>query len=121
MPKQLIGSTGWDEWVDEDEEDIRLIDWGQTFRCGKEPAHLAQPGDLKAPEIIFTGRFDHRVDLWRAGGIIYTLVFAARPFFYLGDEAELIAQMIGFVEDLPLQWRQEWEASNPNEVMVLIP
>lgn len=41
---------------------------------------------------------------------IYTLVFAARPFFYLGDEAELIAQMIGFVEDLPLQWRQKWEA-----------
>lgn len=41
---------------------------------------------------------------------IYTLVFASRPFFHLGDEAELIAQLIGFVEDLPLQWRQEWEA-----------
>lgn len=74
MPKQLIGSTGWDEWVDEDEEDIRLIDWGQTFRCGKESAHLAQPGDLKAPEIIFTGRFDHRVDLWRAGCIVSSVI-----------------------------------------------
>ncbi|KAK2590413.1 hypothetical protein QQS21_011900 [Conoideocrella luteorostrata] len=109
MPKQLIRNISWAEWVDEDEEDIRLIDWGEAFKHGKEPARLAQPRDLKAPEIIFTGHFDYRVDLWRVGCMIYTLLFAARPFQYLDDDAVLIAQMIGFVEELPQQWRQEWE------------
>lgn len=74
IPKQLIRSTSWTEWVDEDEEDIRLIDWGETFKHGLEPARLAQPGDLKAPEIIFTGHFDHRIDLWRAGCIVSSSV-----------------------------------------------
>ncbi|GAB0137716.1 hypothetical protein EsDP_00005972 [Epichloe bromicola] len=120
MPKQLIRSTSWDEWVDEDEEDIRLIDWGESFKHGQEPARLAQPGDLKAPEIIFTGHFDHRIDLWRAGCIIYTLLFAARPFQYLGDDAVLIAQMIGFVEELPQQWRQEWEVIQTSATRPLI-
>lgn len=45
---------------------------------------------------------------------IYTLLFAARPFQYLGDEAVLIAQMIGFVEELPQQWRQKWEVIQKN-------
>ena len=100
MPTQLICNTTWAEWVDEDEEDFRLVDWGEAFEHGKEPACLAQPRDLKAPEIILTGHFDHRIDLWRAGCIvslhlkqtlllvmltalqIYTLIFAARPFQY---------------------------------------
>lgn len=67
LPKQLIQKAGWDDWVDEDEEDIRLLDWGEAFLHGAEPAKLAQPGDLRAPETTFTGRFDYRIDLWRAG------------------------------------------------------
>lgn len=57
----------WTEWVDEDEEDIRVLDWGEAFQHDVLPARLAQPGDLRAPETIFTNGFDHRVDLWRAG------------------------------------------------------
>ena len=30
-------------------------------------ANLAEPGGMQAPEKIFTGNFDYRVDLWRAG------------------------------------------------------
>ena len=59
--------AGWDDWIDEDDEDIRLIDWGETFVHGAEPTKLAQPADLRAPEIIFSGRFDYRLDLWRVG------------------------------------------------------
>lgn len=51
---------------------------------------------------------------------IYTLLFAARPFQYLGDDAVLIAQMIGFVEELPQQWRQEWEVIQTNASHSLI-
>merc|ERR1712000_169789 len=110
LPKQLVQAAGWDDWVDEDEEDIRLLDWGEAFLHGAEPTKLAQPGDLRAPETIFTGRFDYRIDLWRAGCTIYSLVFAARPFQYLGNEAVLIAQMINFVEELPMEWQTTWHS-----------
>jgi hypothetical protein len=67
MPNQLVKTTVWDEWIDEDEEDIRLIDFGQAFAHGDEPFTLAQPNGLEAPETIFTDSFDYRVDLWRVG------------------------------------------------------
>ncbi|KND91969.1 hypothetical protein TOPH_03284 [Tolypocladium ophioglossoides CBS 100239] len=96
--KQLVQKAIWDDWTDEDEEDIRLLDWGEAFLHGAEPAKLAQPGDLRVPEIIFTTRFDRRVDLWRAGCT------------YSGDEAVLVAQMINFVEELPTEWQTAWQA-----------
>lgn len=76
LPKELAQRTGWDDWIDEDEEDIRLLDWGEAFMHGAEPAKLAQPGDLRAPEIFFTGRFDYRIDLWRAGCTVCIILAA---------------------------------------------
>ena len=67
MPKQLVKKADWDNWIDEDEEDVRLIDFGEAFVQGSKPDILAQPADLRAPETIFTDQFDHRLDLWRAG------------------------------------------------------
>ena len=67
MPKQLVKKADWDNWIDEDEEDVRLIDFGEAFVQGSKPDILAQSADLRAPETIFTGQFDHRLDLWRTG------------------------------------------------------
>ncbi|KAJ5193399.1 hypothetical protein N7449_009541 [Penicillium cf. viridicatum] len=52
---------------DEDEEDIRLLDFGESFLEGEQPEKLAQPSNLRVPETIFTDRFDYRLDLWRTG------------------------------------------------------
>lgn len=70
LPRQLVQAAEWVKWIYEDEEDIRLFDFGESFLQGEEPESLAQPGLLRVPEIIFTGRFDHRVDLWRAGCMV---------------------------------------------------
>lgn len=67
MPKQLVRTASWDDWIDEDEEDIRLTDLGESFMHGNEPLKLGQPLGSEAPETIFTDSFDYRVDLWRAG------------------------------------------------------
>jgi len=67
VPKQLVKKAGWVNWIDEDDEDIRLIDFGEAFVQRSKPNRLAQPPDLWAPETIFTDHFDHRLDLWRAG------------------------------------------------------
>lgn len=113
--------------MDEDEEDIRLIDWGESFRRGEEPEELSQPVDIKAPEIIFADRLDYRVDLWSAGLVVRLLValfpktfvltdmqichmlFGHRPFGTLRNDSKLIVpQMINFVEDLPDEWKEKW-------------
>lgn len=65
--KQLVKKAGWVNWIEEDDEDIRLIDFGEAFVQGSKPDRLAQPPDLRASETIFTDHFDHRLDLWRAG------------------------------------------------------
>lgn len=33
LPKQLVETVGWDNGTDEDEEDIRIIDFGAPFRA----------------------------------------------------------------------------------------
>ncbi|KAG4436787.1 hypothetical protein IFR05_007721 [Cadophora sp. M221] len=67
VPKQLVKKAFWDNWIDEDDEDIRLIDFGEAFTQGSSPDRLAQPPDMRAPETIFMDHFDCRLDLWRAG------------------------------------------------------
>ena len=62
--------ASWDNWTDEDEEDIRVIDFGESFDQGAEPEKLAQPDTLRAPETILTTKFDYRVDLWRCGIVV---------------------------------------------------
>lgn len=73
VPSQLVRSAQWYGWPDdkyEDDEDIRIIDLGEAFVQDAVPEKLAQPGDLQAPETIFTDRFDYRLDLWRVGLIV---------------------------------------------------
>ncbi|KAJ5211238.1 hypothetical protein N7472_001377 [Penicillium cf. griseofulvum] len=110
LPAQLVKVADWTEWIDEDEEDIRLLDFGESFYQGQEPAKLAQPGSLRAPETIFTDFFDYRVDLWRTGSMIYSFLFTNWPFWYLGEDEVLMSQMIGFVEKLPAEWQPKWES-----------
>ncbi|OIW34167.1 kinase-like protein, partial [Coniochaeta ligniaria NRRL 30616] len=109
LPEQLVEKAGWDDWIDEDDEDIRVIDLGEAFAQGAEPVHLSEPGGLQVPEGIFTGRFDYRLDLWRAGCTIYTTVMGSRPFQFLSEIDVLVAQMIHFVEELPPEWKPKWE------------
>ena len=73
LPKQLVKTAGWDNWTDEDEENLRVIDFGEAFLQGTEPRMLAQPDTMRAPETIFTVKFDYRVDLWRAGIVVRQL------------------------------------------------
>lgn len=57
LPTQLVKAAEWIEWIDEVDEDIRLLDFGESFLQGQEPQKLAQPGSLRVPETIFTDFF----------------------------------------------------------------
>ncbi|KAE9371863.1 kinase-like protein [Stipitochalara longipes BDJ] len=109
MSSQFVKAATWETWIDEDDEDLRIIDFGETFKQGFEPVKLAQPGSLRAPEIIFEVKFDYRLDLWRVGIVIYSFVFQAIPFHYLGGDDALAEAMIGFVEKLPIEWEPKFQ------------
>ncbi|KFY92653.1 hypothetical protein V500_04103 [Pseudogymnoascus sp. VKM F-4518 (FW-2643)] len=109
LPSQLVKAAEWDDWIDEYDEDIRLLDFGQSFTQGAEPERIAQPGALRVPETIFTDRFDYRLDLWRVGIAIYSLVRGGLPFQQFFSDNELVAQMINFVGDLPAEWQQQYK------------
>ncbi|KAK2738266.1 hypothetical protein FQN57_007129 [Myotisia sp. PD_48] len=114
-PEQLIEAAMWDEWMDDEDEDIRVLDFGESFRQGEEPERLFNVPKLKAPELFFTNKFDYRVDLWVTGLMIYVLIFGDSPFKHMVNENAFIQQMIGFVEDLPSEWQQKWkEISSSN-------
>ncbi|KAK9236605.1 kinase-like domain-containing protein [Lipomyces kononenkoae] len=110
LPKQLVKAAEWVEWIDEDDEDIRLLDFGESFLQGEGPKRLAQPGTLRVPETIFTNFFDYRADLWRTGCMIYSFLFTTYPFWYLGEDEVLVFQMISFVERLPTEWESKWKS-----------
>ena len=73
VPSQLIQPAQWTGWPlddDEDDENIRIIDFGEAFDKDTAPVRLAQPDGLQARETIFIGRFDYRQDLWRVGLVV---------------------------------------------------
>ncbi|CAG8901418.1 unnamed protein product [Penicillium egyptiacum] len=108
LPTQLVEAAEWVDWTDEDVEDIRLLDFGESFLKGEQPEKLAQPDNLRVPETLFTDCFDYRLDLWRAGCMIYAFVFTIYPFWF-DEEEYLVFQMIGFVERLPVEWESQWK------------
>ncbi|RHZ69155.1 hypothetical protein CDV55_103316 [Aspergillus turcosus] len=99
LPKHIVKAAKWDEWVDEDEEDLRILDLGEGFLQGHEPKALFQPGQLK----------------------IYAFIFKTYPFYYLGDDDVLVADMIGFVEELPEVWQPTWNRMRLNSKRQLKP
>ncbi|OAQ98866.1 hypothetical protein LLEC1_04690 [Akanthomyces lecanii] len=109
LPKQLVGTMQWTSWIDEDEEDIRLVDWGEAFTFDSPPKRLAQPSHLRVPETLFTSQIDYSIDLWRAGIMMYYMISGNYPFHWWGHNEAFICQMIGFIGELPVEWRGQWQ------------
>ncbi|KAE8555628.1 hypothetical protein EYB25_000326 [Talaromyces marneffei] len=107
LPKSLVKAAEWIGWIDED-EDLRLFDFGDSLFQGKEPAKPAHLGSLRAPETIFEKSFDYRIDLWHAGCMIYSFIFGSVPFWYLGDDELLVTKMIDLLGKLPSEWQPQW-------------
>ena len=48
----MVNVAIWDDWIEEYEEDVRIIDFGEAFMHGQEPEKLAQPSALRIPELF---------------------------------------------------------------------
>jgi serine/threonine-protein kinase SRPK3 len=119
-PTQIVQTPRWN-WVDEDEEDFRLIDFGEAFSNDNPPNTLAQPFDLRAPETFFLDTYDidYRVDLWSAGLVIYSTIFFRLEFDSREDErdfAKSIIMAIGETERIPDSWREQLEPAKKKRI-----
>ncbi|KAF2857528.1 hypothetical protein K470DRAFT_223186, partial [Piedraia hortae CBS 480.64] len=49
------------------EDEIKLLDFGQTFYLYSPPDELATPLYYRAPEIVFHEKVDEKIDVWNTG------------------------------------------------------
>lgn len=53
---------------------IKIVDFGESFPQNDAPEILRTPLVVRAPEVIFKDRLDHRVDLWSLGCMVWRAV-----------------------------------------------
>ena len=64
-------------------------------------------------------KFENGNDIWPWQ--IYSFIFGTLPFYQiLGDMDTLIRQMIGFVEELPTEWEQQWDDMQRNSKLPMV-
>ncbi|OAA38367.1 Protein kinase-like domain protein [Metarhizium rileyi] len=103
LPTQAVLKSHFN-WFEEEIENIRLINSFEAFTIEKRPissSQLLTSLEYHAPELLFTGGCDEKIDLWCAGIVIYNTIFSDGPFKNINSQVMLIEQMIGFMEDLP--------------------
>lgn len=88
-PREYTETVCWNGWNGEDECDICLIDFDQSFFHPIEAGSLSQPFHLKVPESIFEDSVDFRADLWRAG-IVVSRLCAPTPYILMNANAEQV-------------------------------
>ncbi|GAB0132283.1 hypothetical protein EsDP_00000724 [Epichloe bromicola] len=108
LPKHLVETACWPGWFDGPDEDIRLIDWGESFPINETRSQIAQPPDLRSPETFFIGSFDYRHDLWRAGCVIHSLFYQQEPFGFSSCKEQMIQEQIQVIGPLPPKWHEQW-------------
>ncbi len=70
VPTYLVRPTSYPAHVSLSQYQIKIIDFGESFFDDDVPETLHTPLCVRAPEIIFGEKLDHRVDLWSAGCMV---------------------------------------------------
>lgn len=64
VPRYLVKPTSYPVDLNSSFKSIKIVDFGQSFLSDECPGVLNTPLPVRAPEIIFKDKLDHRVDLW---------------------------------------------------------
>ncbi|EAU31292.1 conserved hypothetical protein [Aspergillus terreus NIH2624] len=89
---------------------IKIVDFGEAFSQENVPQTLHTPLSVRAPEVIFGGQLDYRVDLWSLGCMLSELFVGQPPFdSFLITPKILVGQMQEMTnETLPENWLDQW-------------
>jgi dual specificity tyrosine-phosphorylation-regulated kinase 2/3/4 len=80
---------------------VKIVDFGSACTDYASGFKYVQTRYYRAPEVTLGLKYDHAVDMWSLGCIVYEL-FAGRPLFPAQDENELI-EYIAYWIGLPPQ------------------
>lgn len=67
VPRYLVWPTSIRAGVPTEGNDVKIIDFGESFQLDDKLESLHTPLALRAPEVLFGDCWDHRVDLWSLG------------------------------------------------------
>ncbi|EKV15731.1 hypothetical protein PDIP_39370 [Penicillium digitatum Pd1] len=100
-------------------QDVKIIDFGESFLHTAPPKTLHTPLSLRAPEVIFQDHIDYRVDLWSMGCMLFELFVGQPPFdTFLITPTILVGQMREMATDeIPERWQDKWNTMNTGDVM----
>ena len=73
IPEYIVRPTSY--WTHSwKSQEIKIIDFGESFSRTIVPQTLHTPLSVRAPEVIFQDRIDYRVDLWSMGCMVGGIV-----------------------------------------------
>lgn len=81
-------------------QNIKIIDFGASCKDWNSGFFYVQSRYYRAPEIVLGLPYDHAVDMWSLGCIVYELI-TGRPIFPAKDENELLEYFTITVGHLP--------------------
>ncbi|KAF2875293.1 kinase-like domain-containing protein [Massariosphaeria phaeospora] len=110
LPAYLVRPTSYPADVSLSQQQIKIIDFGESFSKNDVPETLHTPLCVRAPEAIFGEKLDYRVDLWSAGCMIFELIVGQPPFdSIMATPVTVVRQMLETAsDDLPERWQQKW-------------
>ncbi|KAJ5309333.1 uncharacterized protein N7443_001794 [Penicillium atrosanguineum] len=117
VPEYIVKPTSYRSRLWNSAQSIKIIDFGESFLCPAVPQTLHTPLSVRAPEVIFQDKIDHRVDLWSMGCMLFELFTGQPPFdTFLITPAILIGQMHEMAsDDLPKRWQKIWDTMDKGD------
>jgi serine/threonine-protein kinase SRPK3 len=70
MPAYLVEPTSYPVNMSSQHQQIKIIDFGQSFSNDDTPETLHTPLCVRAPEVIFGDKLDYYADLWSTGCMV---------------------------------------------------
>ncbi|CAI7596318.1 unnamed protein product [Penicillium glandicola] len=117
IPEYIVRPTAYRTHYWNLAQSIKILDFGESFSHTTVPQTLHTLLPVRAPEVIFQDRIDHRVDLWSMGCMLFELFLGQPPFDTVMITPKiLVGQMREMASDsLPERWQEIWDKMNTDD------